>query len=76
MGAEKNFLAGGAGQKMDCNGFRPMRGPEVCDAALPGESVGRTFAGRPARKNEKRRRVNPMTFEDLKALDDAYIMHT
>ena len=61
---------------MDCNGFRPFRGPEVCDAALPASPLDEPLRGTPREKNEKRRRVNPMTFEELKALDDAYIMHT
>ena len=45
--AEKNFLAGGAGQKMDLSLFRRLRPAEVCDAALPGESMGRGRWGGP-----------------------------
>ena len=45
--AEKNFLAGGAGQKMDLSLFRRLRPAEVCDAALPGESMGRRRWGEP-----------------------------
>ena len=50
--AEKNFLAGEAGQKMDLSLFRRLRPAEVCDACPPGRGaldggVGEPYGARP-----------------------------